>query len=92
MVGRSIYHLLPDDSRAPGRVAQPLESSADASAHRHVRAAEGVVDRDPEPRMSVGVVVEAVEFESLTGQMNQLFKSAFGQSRLVTGGGWAPCG
>ena len=29
------------------------------------------------------------EFESLTGQMNQLFESAFGQSGLATGGGWA---
>ena len=30
------------------------------------------------------------EFESLTGQMNQLLESAFGQSGLVTGGGWSP--
>jgi len=30
------------------------------------------------------------EFESLTGQMNQLFESAFGQSGFATGGGWAP--
>ena len=29
-------------------------------------------------------------FESLTGQMNQLFESAFGQSGLATAGGWAP--
>jgi len=30
------------------------------------------------------------EFESLTGQMNQLFESTFGQSALSSGGGWAP--
>ena len=30
------------------------------------------------------------EFESLTGQMNQFLESAFGQSGLVAGGGWAP--
>ena len=30
------------------------------------------------------------EFESLTGQMNQLLESAFGQSGLTGGGGWAP--
>src|SRR5215213_10653505 len=30
------------------------------------------------------------EFESLTGQMNQLFESAFGQSGLAAAGGWAP--
>jgi len=28
------------------------------------------------------------EFESLTGQMNQLFESAFGQSGLAMGAGW----
>jgi len=30
------------------------------------------------------------EFESLTGQMNQFLESAFGQSGLIPGGGWAP--
>jgi HSP20 family protein len=30
------------------------------------------------------------EFESLTGQMNQLFESAFGQSGMGAAGGWAP--
>lgn len=30
------------------------------------------------------------EFESLTGQMNQLFESAFGQSGLLGSSGWAP--
>jgi len=30
------------------------------------------------------------DFESLTGQINQLFESAVGQSGLATGGGWAP--
>ncbi len=30
------------------------------------------------------------EFENLTGQMNQFFESAFGQSGLTSGGGWAP--
>ena len=30
------------------------------------------------------------EFESLTGQMNQLFESAFGQSGLAMSAGWAP--